>query len=367
MRKFLLIISIVFLIGEIGFVFGTLFLFQRQQAAIFLTADLNIKKEGNSKIVIFAVGDIMLDRGVEYMVEKYGEGDFKFPFLKITDVLKKADLLFGNLESVISDKGIKVGSIYSFRAEPEAIEGLTYAGFNILSVANNHIFDYGREAMEDNFKRLKEAGIDYVGGGFNEKEVRSGIIKEIKGTKIIFLAYNNLGSEYWRATETKSGIGWLDEKIKEDIKLAKEKSDLVIVSFHWGEEYQNQPNDEQKYFAHLAIDSGADLVIGHHPHVIQPIEKYKGGWMAYSLGNFVFDQYFSEETMKGLMLEIAIENKKIKETIPREIKISQKYRPAIDPVRGLPTFKYLEIESNSYLNLWQHTNKKFVRYEIISS
>jgi len=327
MRRFLLIISIVFLIGEIGFVFRTLFLFQQQQAAIFLTADLNIKKEGNSKIIILAVGDIMLNRGVEYMVKKEGSGDFKFPFFKIADYFKKADILFGNLESVISDKGVKVGSIYSFRAEPQAIDGLVFTGFDILSVANNHIFDYGREAMEDNFKKLKEVGIDYLGGGFNEKEARSGIIKEIKGTKITFLAYTNKGTEYWQAIGNRSGIGWLDERIKEDIKKAKEKSDLVIVSLHFGEEYQTKPNEEQKYFAQLAIDSGADLVIGHHPHIVQLVEKYKDGVIAYSLGNFVFDQYFSEETMKGLLLEIIIENKKIKKIVPREIKISDFYQP----------------------------------------
>jgi len=284
----------------------------------------------SSTITLLAVGDIMLDRGVEYMVKNYGDNDFKFPFLKIADYLKKADLLLGNLESIISDKGRRVGSIYSFRAEPTAITGLIYAGFDILSVANNHLFDYGQEAMEDNFRRLKEAGIDYVGGGFNEAEVRSGLLKEIKGTKITFLAYTNKGNPAWQAIGNNSGIGWLDERIKDDIRKAKEKSDLVIVLFHFGEEYQNEPNAEQQYFAHLAIDSGADLVIGHHPHVIQPIEKYKNKTIAYSLGNFVFDQYFSEETMKGLLLEIIIENKQIKEVIPREIKISAQYQPFID-------------------------------------
>ena len=101
----------------------------------------------------------------------------------------------------------------------------------------------------------------------------------------------------------------------------------MIVSFHWGEEYQNQPNKEQRYFAQLAIDSGADLVIGHHPHVVQPVEKYKNSWIAYSLGNFVFDQSFSEKTMKGFLLEVIIENKKIKEINPKEIKISKYFQP----------------------------------------
>lgn len=280
-------------------------------------------------IILMFVGDIILDRGVEYMIEKYGEGDWRFPFLKITDYLREADILFGNLESIISDKGKKVGSVYSFRADPEVIEGLNYAGFDVISVANNHIFDYGRSAMEDYFKRLKKAGIDFVGGGFSEKQARSGVTKEVNRTKITFLTYTNLGSPYWQATDEKSGIAWLDERIERDIKKAKENSDLVIVSMHFGEEYQSQPNSEQKNFAYLAIDSGADLVIGHHPHVVQPNEKYKAGFIFYSLGNFVFDQSFSEETMRGQMLKVIIENGKIKEAVPKEIKINNFFQPEL--------------------------------------
>jgi len=282
-----------------------------------------------NRITIFAVGDIMIDRGVEYAIKKEGRGDYRFPFLKITDYLEKADILFGNLESVISDNGEKVGSIYSFRADPKAIEGLTFAGFDVLSVANNHIFDYGRLAMEDSLKRLKSAGIDYVGAGFNEEEVRAGIIKEIKGTKICFLAYTNKGSEHWQAGENSSGISWLDDRIAEDIKKAKEKSDLVIVSMHFGDEYQSEQNKEQEYFAKLAIDSGADLVLGHHPHVVEPVEKYKQGWIAYSLGNFVFDQNFSKETMEGLLLEVIIENKKIQKVSQTKIEISENFQSAL--------------------------------------
>jgi poly-gamma-glutamate synthesis protein (capsule biosynthesis protein) len=287
------------------------------------TASQNFLKKEKATTLIF-VGDIMLDRGVEYMVGKYGKRDFRFPFLKIADELKKADILFGNLESVISDKGKKVGSIYSFRADPKAIEGLKFAGFDILSVANNHIFDYGREAMEDSFLRLRNAGIDYVGGGFDEKEAYSPIIKEINATKIAYLSYTSLGSPYWAAKGNQSGISWLTkEKLEEGIKKVRENADLVIVSMHFGDEYQKKANSEQKYFAHLAIDSGADLVIGHHPHVVEEIEKYKEKYIAYSLGNFVFDQKFSKETMEGLMLKVLLKNGKIKEVIPVEVKINQ--------------------------------------------
>ena len=305
--------------------------FEREISKLYLAGFLvSLPKEEEKNIELLFVGDIMLDRGVKYMVEKYGKGDYKFPFLKIADYLKETDILFGNLEGPISDKGKKVGSIYSFRTEPQAIEGLKFAGFDILSMANNHVFDYGREAMEDSFKRLKESEIEVLGGGFNEKEACEPLIKELKGTKIAFLAFTNLGSPYWSAGKEKSGICWLEkEKMEEIIQKAKEKADIVVVSLHFGEEYFSTPTEFQVSISHVAIDAGADLIVGHHPHVIQEIERYKDGWIAYSLGNFIFDQKFSEKTMKGLMLKVLIENSKIKEVMPIEFKINEFYQPEI--------------------------------------
>jgi len=309
--------------------------FEREVSQISLAQISISPSQKQPKIItLIFVGDVMLDRGVKYMIEKYGQGDWKFPFLKIADYLNEADILFGNLEGPISDKGVKVGSIYSFRNDPKAIDGLTFAGFDILSVANNHIFDYGREAMEDTFLRLKSAGIDYVGGGFSENEAYFSVIKEVEGAKVAFLAYTNLGTSYWSAKGDQSGIAWLEEeKLRENIKEAKKLADLVIVSMHFGEEYSS-PTPEQEYFAKLAIDSGADLVIGHHPHVIQKIEEYKEGYITYSLGNFVFDQGFSEETMKGLMLKVLIKNGKIQELTPIEIKINNFFQPEIMKVKN---------------------------------
>ncbi len=280
-------------------------------------------------ITLLLVGDIMLDRGVEYIMEK--EGDWRFPFLKIAENLKGVDVLFGNLEGPISNKGEKVGSIYSFRANPEVIQGLSFAGFDVLSIANNHAFDYGREALEDTFFRLKEAGIDYVGGGFNGGEAYSPIIKEVNGTKIAFLAYTNLGPESWKAVEENSGIAWISEndfeKIKNDIKEAREKTDVLIVSLHAGEEYFLEPTQFQIQFSRAAIEAGANVVVGHHSHVVQGNEKHKEGWIFYSLGNFVFDQGFSEETMKGQAVKVLIENGKIRTAAPMEIEINSYFQP----------------------------------------
>jgi len=292
-----------------------------------------ISKIAPAPISLILVGDIMLNRQVEYQIRTTGNGDFKFPFLKIADTLRQADIVFGNLEGPISDKGQKVGSIYSFRMNPKSIEGLTFAGFNVLSLANNHTFDYGRIALEDTLSRLKAAGIDYAGAGFNEKEAFSPIIKEVNGTKIGFLAYSDLGSVYWTALENSSGLALIGleyiEKTKQDIKKAKSQVDVLIVSLHSGDEYIKEPGPLQTSFARAAIDAGADIVIGHHPHVVQRNEQYNNGWIFYSLGNFVFDQNFSPETMKGQIVKVVIEDKKIKEAIPISIKINQYFQPEI--------------------------------------
>jgi poly-gamma-glutamate synthesis protein (capsule biosynthesis protein) len=293
----------------------------------------NLKVE-EKPIVIILVGDIILERGVKLKIEKEGNGDFKFPFLKIADELKGADILFGNLEGPISDKGNKVGSIYSFRMDPKAIEGLDFAGFDILSLANNHAFDYGRKALEDTFLRLKAAGIDYIGAGFNEGEAFGPIIKEIQGTKIGFLAYTNLGPETWKATTKDSGIALIDrksfERIKRDIERTKKEVNILIVSLHAGEEYSTQPTQFQIDFSKMVIDAGADIMIGHHPHVVQKSDQYKTGYIFYSLGNFVFDQSFSKETMEGEIVKVLIENDKIKEIIPKKIKINEFFQPEIE-------------------------------------
>jgi len=283
----------------------------------------------DSVISIVLVGDVMLSRGVEYMMKKYN--NFKWPFLKIAQELKKANIVFGNLEGPISDKGSKAGSIYSFRANPKTIEGLKFAGFNVLSLANNHALDYTREALKDTLLRLKENNISYVGAGFNEKEAFSVLMKEIQGTKIGFLAYTNLGPETWRAKNENPGISWISEndfeKIKQDIRKAKETVDILIVSLHAGEEYKKEPTPFQISFSKMAIEAGADVVIEHHPHVVQKNEKYLNGWIFYSLGNFIFDQGFSKETMEGEIVKIVVKDKRIEKVLPLRIKINQFFQP----------------------------------------
>jgi poly-gamma-glutamate capsule biosynthesis protein CapA/YwtB (metallophosphatase superfamily) len=336
MKKFLIFIItaeiIVFSISFFYFYKANNLFFEKNKASLIYSQIIKeLPQSPLSKITIFAVGDIMLDRGVEYKIKKEGKEDFKFPFLKISDDLKKADLLVGNLEGPISDRGEKIGSIYSFRMDPESINGLEYAGFDVLSLANNHALDYGRVALEDTMNILRDNDIDYIGAGFNEKEVSSVKIKEINGLKIGFLAYTDFGSKFWKPGSDTSGVSFFNaedfEKIKKEIIEAKKTADILIVSFHSGTEYSKSPTNFQKEFGRFCIDAGADLILGHHPHVTQPVEQYKSGWIAYSLGNFVFDQSFSAETMQGILLEVLIENGKIKEVNPKEVEISENFQP----------------------------------------
>ncbi len=264
---------------------------------------------------MFFVGDIMLSRGVEHMVRTEGNNDWNFPLKLISEYLSSADILFGNLESMISDKGHNVGSIYSFRADPSSIDLLVNSGFNIVSVANNHSMDYTAKAFSDCLERLQNNEIKYVGGGNTKEESHSPtFINLSNGTEIAFLGYTSVGSPAWQAQENYPGISWLDleriDILKEDIKKAQ-RADIVVVSFHFGDEYEKEPNFNQRVLGEVAIDFGADLVVGHHPHVLQPLEKYGNGWIAWSLGNFIFDQYFSEETMTGAILEVEIKEKNI--------------------------------------------------------
>lgn len=262
---------------------------------------------------VLLVGDIMLDRGVHHYIKQ--NNDWSWPFREIADFLRKGDIVFGNLESMISDQGHDVGSIYSFRADPRTMAGLELAGFNVLSVANNHSFDYTRAAFQDTLNRLNRAGIEYVGGGFSQEEAHSPAVLTIGQTRFGFLGYTAVGSPLWQARDDVPGIAWMDHQtldtLQRDIEKAKEQTDILTVSFHFGQEYQTEPDDRQRILAEAAIDFGADLVVGHHPHVLQPLERYRNGWIAYSLGNFVFDQSFSRETMEAAILKIKTINGRI--------------------------------------------------------
>lgn len=261
--------------------------------------------------ILMFVGDMMLSRRVGAKAAK--QGDWRWPFLQIGDYLSQADLTIGNLESVISDQGHNVGSIYSFRADPRMLEGLTLAGFDVLDLANNHVGDWTRLAFEDSMARLTNAGISSCGAGVNFDEAHTAVVRQAGSAKIGFLCYTDIAAAPLFAKENQSGVANMDlAQLKKDIESAKQSADIVVVQMHTGVEYQSRPNSKQRTFAKTAIDAGANLVVGHHPHVIQDFEQYKDGWITYSLGNFIFDQDFSAETRHGQILKVTLQDKTIK-------------------------------------------------------
>ncbi|MEK7167577.1 MAG: CapA family protein, partial [Patescibacteria group bacterium] len=242
------------------------------------------EKEVKETVLLFG-GDAMLSRVVGQRMEKYG---FNWPWEKIKDQLLKADISVINLESPFllnSNYLVPTGS-FSFKADPKAVSGLEDAGIDLVSLANNHFGNQGQKGMLDTFKVLGD--IKYVGAGKDIDSAHQGEIMEVNGIKFGFLGYGY--PEILYVAGKNAGIADMDlEKMRQDVVRMKKEADVVIVLMHAGIEYVNTPNKQQKDFAHLAIDSGADLVIGHHPHWVQLFEKYKGKPIFYSLGNLVFD------------------------------------------------------------------------------
>jgi len=253
---------------------------------------------------LVAVGDIMLDRKVGGKVKDLGAD---FPFEGVAELLREADLTFGNLESPISSLGTAAkGKEVTFRAGLESISGVRNAGMDVLSLANNHAMDYGPAALMETMDVLAHSGVVYIGAGANSAAARRPASFTIKGVKVSLLAYCNRFHMVVEAQKEYPGVAIAcAEEVKADIQKAKGWADVVIVSFHWGWEYSDHPDAETKALAHLAVESGASLVIGHHPHVIQGVEVYKGGLICYSLGNFIFDQR-GTRTKRGLALRCTI-------------------------------------------------------------
>ena len=293
MRKFFYILFIVIAL------FSPIFFLEEEKIVI------PVIKEPNFVTLSF-VGDIMLDRGVKNSVNKNFKGDYSSLFEKL-EILKKSDIVFANLEGPVSDIGKDMHNLYSFRMDLSIIPTLKDAGFSILSVANNHVGDWGRNAYIDTLTRLKENEIFYTGGGINTNEAEIPIIIEKYGIKIGYLGFSDVGPNWMEASENKAGLLLASNpRFDEIIQNASKQVDYLVVSFHFGDEYKLKHNPRQEYLAHKAIDAGAKIIIGHHPHVAEDTEIYKNGFIAYSLGNFIFDQGFSVNTMQGMLLEIKL-------------------------------------------------------------
>ena len=247
-------------------------------------------------------GDVMLSRYVGALARQ--RADPAWPLHDLADLFSSADIAFVNLEAPFSDRGRKVESGMVFKAEPEMVEALRVAGIDIVSTANNHARDCGRYGVEFTLDWLRKNGIETVGTGQTAAEAHEGTILERNQVGFGFLAYTYDQSNGNHADQDdRVAVMKLDEMV-EDVRNLRKRCDVVIVSMHAGTEYLQKPNDQQRKFAHVAIDSGATLVIGHHPHVTQSVEAYGKGVIFYSLGNLAFDQFQRKETQRGWIADV---------------------------------------------------------------
>lgn len=264
------------------------------------------------EITLIAAGDVMLGRAVNGRIHQ--NRDFTYPFLKSASFLKEADITMINLEAPFVENCPITNTGMIFCADLESVAGLVFAGIDIANIANNHIGNYGKKGLIKTIDLLRENNIHPIGSLLFDDSQDS--IINVKGLTLGFLDFN-LVDKYEPSI------------IFNQINQLKSRVDILIISVHWGVEYQKQPTKTQIELAHQMIDSGASLIIGHHPHVVQPTEEYHGKLIIYSLGNFVFDQPWSEETKKGMVAKITFKDKKIIKSEFTKIYIPNTYQPEL--------------------------------------
>ena len=250
-------------------------------------------------------GDIMLGRGVNNQM--LAHGDYRYPYRLIHDEMQAADLRVANLECTVSDL-VPVPtdpSTFSFVTSSKAMDGLTWAGLDVVTVANNHADGPSMPAFLDMIANLRSHGIAVCGGGHTLDEARRPATAQAKDLLVAILGYDGISPQGPYATGGTPGIAPIDlSTLAHDLAAARQQADLVIPYFHWGIEYTKDPTSDQQRAARTAIDAGADMVLGVHPHWVQGIERYKGRLIIYSLGNFIFDQDWSRPTLEGMLLHL---------------------------------------------------------------
>lgn len=246
-----------------------------------------------SNITIFLTGDVMLTRGVDSLLDNNRD-----VFGDLTPLFKMSDLVVINLEDPFTNSKNNLKTVIPLKADPEHVQILKEDNINVACLANNHIMDYGETGLNDTVRALESYNITYVGAGSNLQQASKPAYFEVDNRTIAILNYFDTTTfqefselELRPATANNSGFAPAEwNVIKENLNQAKNRSDIVIVVFHYGNEYSTSPNEYQQNLSRKCIDEGADIVVGSHPHVTQGVESYNGKLIFYSLGNCVFDQ-----------------------------------------------------------------------------
>ena len=237
-------------------------------------------------ISLVAIGDLMLARDLVTLMDRYGA---IYPFEHVAPILADADVTIANLEGTFTERGSPADKKYVFRTPPRDAAGLVLAGIDVVSLANNHALDFAPEGLRDTITTLDVVGIAHSGAGENDAAARRPAILEVRGLRVAFLSYAAT-ADATAAAPGVDGVAWgTVDTISEDVRRASEQADIVVVSLHAGNEYTDEPSATQQLLAQAAVEAGATLVLGHHPHVLQGWEFRGPSFIAYSLGNFVFD------------------------------------------------------------------------------
>jgi poly-gamma-glutamate capsule biosynthesis protein CapA/YwtB (metallophosphatase superfamily) len=299
------------------------------------------EQPAQDEITIAAVGDLMLGGRAEPFLKEFGPD---YPFADVMPILSKADVVVGNLEFSISTRGIAVeNKKFTLRAGPIAAQALKSAGIRVVTLANNHSMDFGPPALRDTLTALDENNILHTGAGMDLDDARAPAFLKVRGKTIAFLAYSlTFPLEFFASAGRPGTAPGYEDFVKADIEKARPLADLVVVSFHWGAELMTAAKDYQVELGRKTIDWGADLVLGHHPHVPQELEVYQGRIIAYSLGNFVFGSE-SDRTNAGILLLLTFQGKGLSrvEAVPLDVNNYRvKYRPRV--LRGKPARDVLD-------------------------
>jgi len=332
------------------------------------------KQKLKSTITLAAVGDIGLIRNVR---KKISENSLDFPFKNVENLFKEADLTFGNLEMPFSDGPPPLTSKHSteFWADVNHAPCLQKAGFDVLSFANNHTLEQGKKGMDITLTALDQLGISSVGAGNSYEQARQLVVKSVQGIKIGFLAYAKRDPA---DTRVYGSCPLVSKYILADVTSAQKTVDILVVSLHFGMIYMDYPSDEGIALCHSIIDHGADVILGHHPHVLQGIEEYQSGIIAYSLGEFIFDPegglWYSElgrETRKeSIILNINLSKDGYEGHSFIETVMNCDYQPIVPiPQRRAEIENRLKKLSESIKNMsssefYKFAGKQLMKYEI---
>lgn len=289
-------LPVAFILVAVVCLFGLVHILDYLHNEVFVANnDIALTSEESDLLQMTFVGDVMMDRGLKRKAQVKGYDSL---FDKSKELWRDSDIVAGNLESVIlrdqnKYQENKTKDIH-LNMHPDGVQTMKNAGFTTLSTANNHISDYGRKGIRNTFKVLQDKNVDFVGIGMDSADSLNYTTYDINGVIVSFLSVTDIIPEHTSATTDKPGaLTTQNDNYLSLISEAAAQSDYTVVYSHWGEEISETISERQEELGRDMVDAGADLIVGMHPHVVQPIEKYKNGLIMYSLGNFVFEQ---EET-----------------------------------------------------------------------